>query len=443
METKQLATIVIVILTVTSIVGFTFLSGGHQPAQQPPTHQPPSQGTVLSFEAEDVEATVQRILPVLRIVGLTGEISITAIESKIAAIPGFKSFNHSSFQTSPDNQLLYFAEITAEPDDFDSIVSALTTISEIQSPEIVKKALVKVPKTVEVTNEQLSLTRDLTFAQPFSEAIVSFSTKKDDKIRIDLSIAVQDGQVVQSNAFETLNLTQNGLPHLTNSVKLVLGSLEKMLVFSTGFTYNGFDAEQLNNEIKKLSGVKNSTIKITINSPSFSVSYPQTSGFSLTDAETVFNELEFVEELGFQQFQEKNVVNISFSTDFSYSDVKQSISDVLEERNINDYSFADPLAGIIGETEINSENAVQVSEELKQLLSSYDVRGQVIRQKGKIFADSIIDPIGGNVYIVDENFVKALVLPGHSIGEEIDFRLTYYTRDDKVIHDQTQALENA
>ena len=210
MNLKQIGAIVIIVLMVASVVGFTvFYNTPQQQPQEPEVPPLQQQPTVLKFKADNVDSEVAELLPSFRIGASTAEASIDALDRKVSSFSGVRSVR-SLFRQAEEAEfgkgLIYVADIGFANDvNREAFLDYLQGLPEFSNLSTLNFALVSIPKKLELLPESgINLPKTHEFSDTIIEAFVSTGAEKGDRIKLNISITFSGNSVSEIIAFQNL-----------------------------------------------------------------------------------------------------------------------------------------------------------------------------------------------------------------------------------------------
>ena len=444
MEIKQIGIIVVTIFTLTSIVGFAVLQGSsynqNKDSVGVPDIQNQQQPKTITFQAKKLEAQIDKFLPSIKVIGVSNEPNLKKTSEKISNISGVLGIRNTFFNQDPSSKtLLYNAELSIKQESFDEITSQIRGFEEFSRVEFARKALLKLPSTIKIKNTALELERDFTFSEPFSEAVVLVSSQEGDFLMVDLSLTLQGEKLLDIEAFQVDNLSLKKAPHNPLNISSQLLDLNKSIVFSGKKSYTGFDLNKIEKDLNSIKNVKSSIVEVNFKNSIFTVNFIKDENRDLNKLKGTLMSLSSLRFLGLEE-KENNVVSLNFAPVKKFNSFKKQATVLLSDLNIEDLNFINPNVLFLGEIILfSNESSVKTTKEISKVLNSYNLTGFDFRQTANIELKEIFDSDLNKNYVIDSNKVSALVKPGHSIEDEINFTLRYFTQRNKV--STAQAIE--
>lgn len=432
-DSKAIFSIVVSVLMIGSIVGFTAFynfpdqeqgnGNGQLPAQPP---------TTLDFVADDVNATVFQLLPSMNVRAETGETDIIKINNSIYAIEGVKRLS-SKFEQNPSTMLgtgfVYNAEISFGPDlNITAMLERLKSETSLQYINGYTFALIELPKSIEMKSKDtaLGLSRNYAFSEDMAEALVNFGTMENDLLNVSITATFIGEEATNIMAYENENLTSKPVQKKAG-LEAKIASLENRLVFSAEITRSGLGAlASLEADANTLPGVAGAEVSIPAIGSSISIE----SNAQLEQEKFAVLE-QFLKDLNAESVSiENNPVSgtVPFSKDINamaFLEKKQAI-----EEKISALAFeavvkeeTGTMSGQLGlEGTASSQAASGLSKLLEKTANDFE-----ILQPGKVSIQEIFDANLNAYYAVPNGEIQALLLPGHEAGTfaktEIDYTI--------------------
>lgn len=432
MDLKNLFALFISILMVGSIVGFTAFynfpdqssgTGDGSDITQPPT--------AIDFQAEGVEASIFQMLPSMTIQAETPKTELVAVNNSVYGIDGMKRVN-GKFDFAPYTVLgtgfVYIADISFDNDlNSEYILEKLREETSLQSITGNSFALIELPQTVSMhsLSAELDLTREYTFSENISEAIVSLDSIEGDSLEVSFVATFIGEQATNLMAFEERNLTAEPIPKKAE-LEVEIASLEPTLLSDAALPYTMVDEisllEQDINALEPVTGAE------------LFASNPKPILFLESDAN--LSEVEFaglkayLEDLNAESvLLENSPLNgsLSFSETISsqlFSEKKFLVGTVLQGLAIS-YVVVEQEGLLSAEVSLVSPEASEAEGLLAQLFESRELEAE-IRQPAELALQEIFDADLNKSHIVPDANISGLLLTGHVAGETVSVEVDYW-----------------
>lgn len=439
MNKNQVIALAIGIIMILSTIGFAFYAVSDKTNSGTPavTDIPPEQpATEMKFSAAGISAKISELMPAVKIAGQTNEYDIGKIDSSIREIKGVKTIE-SVFGNTVQKPLNYIATIS-----FEKELSAQTLIQAIEKKGLVSGidgysfALVELPKKIVFKSESsdLNISKEYDFSDSLSNAYVGLNSLKGDEIIVNVSATFAGSKLVDYFSVEESNITAEPISG-TAMLEAPIKSLEQGLVFSgKAFFSNVPDKNSLDAKLLQISDVNNAEIEIPSIAPKLVVSIPE----ALSE-EKIHDLNVFVNSLGPQNFSFSNEASfegtIPFDIDKNLLDAKTRLEAELNAMQVQNAVVEESFGVVYGKLFLTKEDSKVPSEQLKQLLEDSFLKEIAIQQYGILELASIFDSnTNATSYSIDSNSVPASVNPGHSIGDKVNAKITYYIVRNKIVY---------
>ncbi len=427
MEGMQWFSLVIAVLMVGSIVGFTaFYNFPDQDQNNDPGPGPEKTATAIDYTAESVEARVAGMLPTLTIWGETTGTDVVAIDGSILELEDITRVRGKfvEAQSSLGTGYLYSAEIG-----FSSGLEAEAVAEMVEEQTVLENvlgaayALVELPETIKLktADESLGLTRDYNFSEGITEAIVELWTREGDELKVSVDVTIVGNQASNIMVVEEENLSAKPV-YKTTALEAPIESLEPELLFSAYFSYSLLDSLQgLEADINALEGFFGSEVSIPGVLPKVSFSGDSVQKPAFAELESFLKDLNAAVSLendplgGYAAFQSKT--NSSKFDEF-VSLIESKLSDLNIEAEV--FKESGQLSGTAG---LASADSTQAGTALNQLLGKKGLEFEVW-QPGLVSLTEISDQ--NTVYNVEvpvSGFFKTGHFPGEQVSLEVEYSL--------------------
>jgi hypothetical protein len=431
MQAKDIFSVVVAVLMVGSIVGFTAfytfpdqenLSNGNSPIAQEPV--------AIDFIADDVNATVHQLLPTIKLQAETRETDVIALANEIYAIDGIKKVNGSFRQwsnTSLGTGFIYVADISFDADlNSGHIIGLLQGETTLESIFGFNYALVELPETIQMrsVDETFNLSRQYTFSENISEALLELGTIEGDAVNVSVTATFVGEDATNLMAFEQLNFTAEPVLK-TTQVEADVASLESTLLFEASVPFSQSQAAStLEQDINDIAGIESA--KVFFSSPSATLSI---SGESSLDEATAAELELFLNDLNAESVSlEANPLDafVSFGREIQiplFLEKKQAILSKLSELGISS-PIEESESFLSGVAELEFPDSKQSGQALQDMLTSNFSEPRV-EQPGMLALQEIPDSEMGKAHSVPSGEMQAGLKLGHSPGEKVLVEVNY------------------
>lgn len=424
MDVKSLFTIFVAIVMIGSIVGITAFYSF--PDQDSGDGEPvgPASPVAIDFEAGGVEAKVFQLLPSIRIQAETEETDIIAVNTSVYEIEGVRNVSGVFQQwdyTSLGTGYVYIATVSFEAGlSYAEILEKLEEETSLRNIDGYSFALLELPKTVAMksVNKTLDLTRDYTFVENISEAMVEFGSLEGDVLKASVTATFVGENATNVMAIEEKNLTAEPV-RKSISLQLPIGSLESILEFETGLPYSGLDTvSDIETELEALAGIEDAEVLLLAPEPVLSVSGSE------VVSETAFSEIKsFLDELEAEVSLQENPfeATIVFTEGIGSGAFEQNKLDV--EQKLSGLSIAavvkEAEGKISGKVVLASPDSGPNAFDLKELFDSKGLQLGLLElmQPAQLTVDSIGGMQDEKMHPVESGLLQAVLLPGHDLGD--------------------------
>ncbi len=431
MEAKDIFAIVVAVLMVGSIVGFTAFYNFPDQDTQPNGDGLINQGPVaIDFIADDVNATVHQLLPTIKFQAETTETDVVALSNKIYEIDGIKKVNGGFQQwgsTSLGTGYIYVADISFDADlNSEYIVGELQSKTSLQSIFGFNYALVELPRTIQMksVDESFNLSREYTFSENISEALLELDAIEGDAINVSVTATFVGADATNLMAFEQANFTSEPVLK-TTSLEAEVESLETSLLFEATVPFSLSEAAStLEQDINAIAGV--ASTKVFFSSPSATLSI--SSEESLSEASEA--ELDsFLNDLNAESVSleaEPFGAFVSFGREIEiplFLEKKEEVLSKIKELGVS-ASIEESVSFLSGVAELDSPDSTQSGQAVQDLLSSNFTEPKV-GQPGMLALEEIPDPEIGKSHLVSSGEMQAFLRTGHTAGEMVQVEVNY------------------
>jgi len=435
----QAGALFVILFMVGSTIAFGLLSsenndngadGGQQDNGQPQQQQSP-----ISYEASNIDASIQQLLPSARVVGETMDYDFAKIDRQIYAIEGVKKVQ-SGYQPNTDtNGGYYLADISFGADyNAEYMSSQLSEKTELQNAEIYSYAILEIPKNVSLKNAQLNLSKEYEFSAQRVTGLVGIDSMPLDKIKALLSVSLSGDRLVSATAIETENVSASPTERSIH-ISMPVASLENEIVFSGEYALpSGITEADLNARLSAIADVNSVSVYLYPPTP-FSISV-SVDGNSVAGIEKDVNAL-LISDFGISSeiTSDANSVNVSidYNDKLAVDNVAASVIGLLSSKYPEAAAKAEyPKTQIEGSLGLESGKAESVAAEAKKILEGKGVSLKSLFRFAGISAATIESE--GKTYAIDSGSIPALVKPETKENETVAFDISFYSSRDKAVY---------
>ncbi len=409
-----------------SIIGFTFFYSFPDQQQGDSGNEPPplpGEPTEMVFYADSVSCKVRQLLPSIKIVAEPSSGDIGQVNTDVYSIQGVKRVNgrfQQSAETGSGTGFVYIADISFDRDlNSAYIVEKLAEKANLQDIDGYNFALIELPKRVSVLSQDANISRDLNLAENVSEALVGFDTIAGDEVEVSIEATFLGAKLSNLLAYETLNITAEPVAKEA-LVSAPIASLEERLLFTgTVFADQLAALAALEEKVKELQGVVDANVAVPQFEPTF---------FIDSDAELpeeTFQDLNsFLHDLNAQRVSLINsplYSSLRFQKEQEIGAIQQLLEEKLQSLSI-DANVSKSSGTLFGQIALATAASKDVAAGLSALLKPVTVQ---VQQPALLSVSAIFDPDLNKTHELDSNTVSALLLPGHSAGEEVSVQVDY------------------
>lgn len=427
MDSKQLIALLIIVVMAASTIGFTFFYDF--PDQENNGNEPPpldGEPTEMVFTAEDVPATVSDLLPLIRIEAETTATDISSLMKAIYAIEGIRKAN-GRFQTAGGTMLgmgfVFVADISFDADlNSSQVIERLGQQAGLRNIDGFQFALVELPRKVTVFNKDMNISRDLNLSENVSEALVGFAAIKGDELLLGINATFFGATLRKLDVFETLNITAEPVAK-TALLSAPIKSLENRLLFGASVSFSQFElVSDLNAQIRSISGFVDANVEIPGLRPEIFVSSDvNLSPENANDLNKLLYDLNAVKvDISTTPLS----ATILFPASISGSQFEQKLAMVEQLFKLSsiDAVIEQSSGFLFGQIELSSSDSKQAAADLNALLGGISAQ---IQQPGSLAVNEIFESDSSKTLLVPNGEISALLLPGHSVGEQVAVNVEY------------------
>ena len=429
LDTKTFFSVFISVIMVGSIVGFTaFYSFPDQGQDTVNGDEPVLPPTAIDFVAENIEVTIDQMLPTMSIQAETSETDLVAINTSIYGIEGIKRINAGFEQasyTSLGMGYIYVAEISFDSDlNLGFVLERLEEETSLKYIDGYTFALVELPPEIEMQSREsaLGLSQTYNFSENISEALVGFDAMEGDQLTVSVSATFIGDDATNIMAFEEANLTAAPVEKST-LIEAEIASLESTMFFEAELPYSLLDsASLLEEEIAAIGDVNSANIfmsgvdaKISINGEGLGIA-------KFSELEIFLNDLN-AGGVSIENQPLKSELSFEEITSDSFSEKKALIEAKLEELEIE--AIVEEIKGMLsGQVLLLLPDSKQTASELTALLESKGLAAE-ITQPGELALLELPGPDSNSTYAVPSGLVQSMLKTGHSIGDTVNAKVDF------------------
>jgi len=220
---KQIGALILIAIMVASYAAL-FAFQGETPSITPVASQnqnpsgTPQQTTPIHYTSAPFIVTVQSILPSVVFTATTSQANINALDKSVYDLNGVRNVQSFYRQLDPGT-LTFVATVQLDPKtDRGAFIQQLVSLPDLSNIQPLGNALVEVPETIELRNEDLNLSQNHTFKNRTFSILVSTQTKPNDVIQAQLALDLAGETVSNVQGIELYNLTTQPAIDLNESV---------------------------------------------------------------------------------------------------------------------------------------------------------------------------------------------------------------------------------
>jgi hypothetical protein len=441
----QAFALAVVVLMVASMVGYSFLT---EPNTTPTDDIPPSdlggpqidQTQIKSFYAEEIDANVVQLFPVMVLTASTEETEINLIDAAIYALPGVTSVNsyYKTDQLALTGGLVYVATISFDPaQDKEELLQGIKDNTSLQVADVVQTGLVKVPVETRLKAEDdETLFKDYRLEEPFLEAILSFETAKDDKIVVSEQFVFSGDQIMQSLAFETANKTGQPTSFGLKLPDIEIVELTKRFTLGGSRIYQGAnDFDWLEQKIEALAEVD--SVELEVQPIFYRLGFiidKNLSGRVLTDLNAALNQVESAKAVKFWHQEDVDIVTVDFEAQADYEALKDGVEQAFASSGAEYQERQEPMVSLFGELETKTTQSLDLNESFFELMAAEGFQGIELYQEALVDLKTK-EFVGPDILLswqAEETTNQALIFPGHEVGQRVELDVSIYGERGKV-----------
>ncbi len=427
MDSKQFMALLIIVVMAASTIGFTVFydfpdqdSGNNEP---PPLDGEP---TEILFSAENVSVTVTRLLPKIKIVAETDVGDFGALTKSIQAIEGVKTASgrfQPGGETAFGTGFVFIADIFFDADLNSSyIIETLEQQAGLRNIDGYRFALVALPTKTTVFNSDMNISRDLNLSENKSEALVGFNAIEGDKLLASINVTFFGAIPRGIDVFETLNITAEPVAKtvvLSGPIK----SLENRLLFGAPVSFSQLrPMRDLNAQIRSIIGFVDANLEIPELKPEISVSSDvNLSPESANDLNKLLFDLNAV-KVDISTTPLSATILFPGSITGSQFEQKLAVVEQIFKLSSIDAVVEQSSGFLFGQIELSSSDSMQPATDLNALLGGIFAQ---MKQPGSLAVNEIFDSNSSKTLLVPNGEISALLLPGHSVGEQVAVNVEY------------------
>lgn len=455
MQRKSLISWFIIIIMVLSTIGFALVSLPQEKQAEPSSADVrASIETNLAgqetldipetalFASGEINARVEKVLPEILITGETDEAEIYKINALVAQVQGIKNIN-ASYRMPQDpsitKNLVYIAEIPlASGIDHSSVFQGIQekTKNVLFNLSVAKKGIVSFDKNLSLKNSDLNLTKDYSFDEPLSEAYLGLSTEETDEIIAELYFNFNKNLVVKSIGNEAKNITAELTPHMMATTATILELRNDLLVDGSASHENNSTKEELESGLKQGFDINSITLDLTPANPELSLEIDLNN--SDINALALMNDLNsFLDQNSIKTkslAMAGQAINAGMSLDSidSLNPVEASTIGFLKGKGVEEKRIKTTKGKASLNAEINFNQAISGAL-INDVNSFFSGKGFIssMRQKAFVSKEVLFDQ--NTLFEPDQNFVEAVVNPGHSVNDQVQVEGIFYSSRNKAV----------
>lgn len=430
---KVLYNWIVIIIMVGSILGFAIVAsqGTQQPSEQPPPIGPP---TTITYNADWIDTNVVQILNTMIITAGTDNPEINEINTAVYSIEGIKrvsSYYMRSTDTSIEGTLIYVAEIAFEAGySAKELLDKIKDIEFLNGVEAMSYALISLPATVTLRNNDLNITKEYTFPNQLAQAFVFLDTITNDNLIVAIEITLAGESPTKTLIAEQYNITAE-----PQEISLVeeyeIESMEQELQLQGLVDYSNslsLDYNSLKEQIEALKNVDYVSIDVGNFYPSITIVLDGDYSEEEQDINVILASKSDITWYDF--YLDQNMLIFDFNSDSDFIALKNSLLKDLEEAEIGIEEFIEPTIAIDGDVSLTTREARQTADTIINMFLEKNIFPGVT-QYAIIRADSFQDKDTNSTYAIDAGTFRANVSPQHSSGESIMLEVSFTGIRDK------------
>ncbi len=424
MDKAQTMALIVAILMVASIVGYSVIYSGPQ-IEKPTNTTPPTTNPVqLAMQASNVPATVVLILPKISFVASTEQSNINVLDSAIMEIEGVRGVA-SRYSMGEETQLgtglIYIAEVQLlEQTDPALVLEKLDQISELKTIAGFPYALIEIPKSIEFTHADLNLSKIYDLERNEAQVIISVGTLVGDEIVVSLEANFLGNDVLEMNAYEEENPALESMDGIA-VFEAEISSLESSLELEIRHNYSTLlELDAIESEINGIEGATglelskqfiDAKIMLALDTNLSEQTSTDLNDFlhTLSDDVIFYNKDFFRASLFFEQGE--NLIP-----------TEEAIQEKLDELKL-DASIGEPFGRASGTVQLEG-NAGTVRNLIESMLENKDLEFTLFQQ-GQVLLEEITDEETATTYAIESGLVDAKFISVHAAGETVEMEFSY------------------
>ncbi len=441
--------LIIAVLVVGSMIAAPFLSAWHSNSSSPTPTPVPVQK--IKFTADSVDANIERMLRIVRIQGYTNETSMDAIVSSLIKLDEIQSLQSNPFFGQPDKNrekfLPFVAEVLVEEKtDFTELKKKIEKEGILSDVSFAVHALIKLPQKIKIKNQDLNLERDYNFSKPFAEALVDAGAMQGDRLKVYIEMELVGDEIASLSAYEEKNLSLMPVARVSEAEAEIV-SLEPEANFVGKIRFGGFSVSELEKEIEKIEDVNTAKISLTTGLNSFFIYFSskdlseKETAIMKQDINSIIRDVNGVMDVSFDSNADTIKTEVAFERPETLAVIESDSMAGLSKAGLGErvLSIENPLADITGKIKFFHESLKGPVEKVKSILRT---RGLTLTlfQPASLKIETLVDKNTGTAFQNTEP-VSARLLAGHSIGDTVKAKVSFYTMRDKVLLAQAIEIE--
>lgn len=374
-------------------------------------------GIAEVFISDEIEGKVTSVFFKAIVAAVLDNPDKLSIDGSLRKIENVVSLNSEIGFLSPDsNSQLYRAEVVLQSgSDRVSFAQSVFSSGLFDSPEIFFQASVLVPKNVNAQNEQ-GVSKVIILPDTQILGFVSPSTQEDNTISGNISIVLQNNQVVQSFLIESQNVSLSPVP-ISSFESGIVSSLLPSLTITGAVPFSpSLSIELLETELSLLNEVEG--VK-----PMAIPEIDSTLTIVWNDGSGIASDLNEMVSQNSDMFSSFAVVPSGFEVELAnttVSDAKSFFRTKMDELTLtnNDVSFVEPITQIWVDMNTSQNDTSTVYQSVKDYFDSHYPNSKLdIFQDAWVSLDRITIPDSNQFYPIDSGQIPVSLFPGHSLGD--------------------------
>jgi hypothetical protein len=394
----------------------------------------PDKGTPEIFVSEEVQAKVTSVFSTGIVAAAVISPNKTELDNALRNIPNVSFLSSEvSVLDAAQNSHLYRAEITlSEGADRAEFAQNVLSLGLLESPELFFEASVLVPKSVNAQNKE---GKSKTVVLPDTQIMgfVSPNTFQENTVSGNISIVLQDEQVLQTFLVENQNISLSPRP-VTVETSAVISKLLPAVTITGAIPFSpGLSMELLENDLEALEGIESvNPIAVPKINNRLIVEFDNAQDIADELEKSILNEPE--------KFSSFSLEAYGFSVDLnniSISEAKDFVNTKVDELTFqnNELVFEDPVTQFWLDGNTTQSQTAQVLEAVSSYFNSSHPGSQFeIFQNGFVSLESISIPDSNQNYPVESGQVAVSLVPGHEEGETVPIQFNAIIVQEEIVN---------